>query len=69
MSTIPRQDQTESSGECRWLRANAISDGAKKKEQTHTLTFDFPEGLNRTTEKKYIGREGVRKMPLVSVRC
>lgn len=24
----------------------------QKKEQRHTLTFDFPEGVNRNTEKK-----------------
>lgn len=33
----------------------------QKKEQRHTLTSDFSEGVNRNTEKKSIGREGVGK--------
>lgn len=34
----------------------------QKKEQRHTLTSDFSEGVNRNTEKKKsIGREGVGK--------
>lgn len=35
----------------------------QKKEQRHTLTSDFPEGVNRNTgkKKKSIGGEGVGK--------
>lgn len=40
----------------------------QKKEQRHTLTFDFPEGVNRNTGKKVYWRRGSgKKMPLVSV--